>query len=818
MLGVQRAVLVLALLAGGSFWGCGASPAIKPPLAATASSPVAVVAEPPRQPRGAPGEQVVRAVATATFAACALLEDTTVWCWGSDHTGASDDNRLTQVPLVGVTKLLGGGDRFLALTAAGGLFVWGELGIHGRQVISAQPYPVVAGPVIDATLTYQVLCVLEQGGRISCWNDEGVASPPVVIPQARRLAISEETRCALLVDGSVTCWTDEQAPAMRSGLSDVSELVADGNLHCARRNTGIVSCWSSKGENTVALEQLGREASHLSATPEAICSFGERGLPRCFGVRWSLPREDQVRQASEVFKPSTKLSQISVELGHACAVADGVVWCWGDQSIYGVLGNTRELPEGLQLVQVSLGDTASLRHVQSVAVSNTHHCVVLGDGQMRCWGNNDHGQLGIAAGESGLGPSPVVGISNVTSIAVNDDTTCAIQTDGTLRCWGALSLSAAGAKQVGLGNGYGCLLTRGHAVRCWGENSMGELGTADVMPHPEPAPVLLAGGRELTDVARLRVFSNHACAITSSHQLYCWGGNREFDQGRPYNGPAMLKVATPLKVADGVRDVSDRCLLTESSELRCWGDVFASPDAFSYEPVRVGRCAVDALSPGPGACFADAGGWSCLGWGEPFDGYGDVKYVRLEAPGLSAVSGTTSELCGIAASGRLACFRPDSYQLRPSLGPFTMAASEVPARTTNCQVDKPPRSLPKFPPVAAASVLVQAASHSDDGSIPSPTIPGVKLSQGQVTRLLALLNDRNNYTNIATCHEDDYYYLFYDAAGEELASVGVGGCGTLEAYPAIPAQHGKGNVIEPKLSSGLRQICRELGLEICRER
>ena len=762
------------------------------------------------------GEQVVRSVAVGLWSTCAVLEDGGVWCWGESHTGSSEAgrNRATQLPLQRVTKLLGGGERFIAITEGGGLFFWGAQWLDGERVVTAQPRPVPVGPVIDVALTFDDLCALERGGRISCWHDDGVAATPVALPDARAIAISTELRCARLASGAVSCWNDEQPPKLRAGLTDVTELVAGGNRHCARQKGGQVRCWSNQADDRALAAQLGPTALHLSATPHAVCGFGPQGLQRCVGVASGSDRDKQVAQPSSQFKPSVRLSAVAFGPSHACAITHGVVWCWASDNAFGMLGHAGEVPDGPQLVQVSLGDTAALHHVRSVGVSGKHHCVALTDGSVRCWGENDRGQLGSTPGTNRLGPTPVPGLTSVARVVVNDDTSCAVKSDATLICWGASPLVASGVAQVGLGTAYGCLLTPQGHVRCWGENAEGELGSGDSKPHAEPTAVLLDSRRELTDVAQLRVFPGHACGLTSAHRLYCWGGNQPFQQGRPYNGPATLNVATELKVAGGVLDVSDRCLLTPSSELLCWGNLPATDKAFSYEPLRVGRCAVDALATGPGACFSDSNGWACLGAGDS----GPSRYSKLETASLSGVAGSRDELCGIDASGGLACFRPDGYNLRPSIGLLPMSDFEQPPARPDCKVDASPRQLPKFPRLPVGRVMAQPAGgwlHADELS---STEPGVQLSTAQVSRLLALLNDTNSYSNIATCHDPTYYYVFYDRVGHEQARVGVGDCGTIEAYPEIPAQYGHGNVVEPKLSAGVRQICRELGLEVCRQR
>jgi hypothetical protein len=94
---------------------------------------------------------------------------------------------------------------------------------------------------------------------------------------------------------------------------------------------------------------------------------------------------------------------------------------------------------------------------------------------------------------------------------------------------------------------------------------------------------------------------------------------------------------------------------------------------------------------------------------------------------------------------------------------------------------------------------------------------GVRLSKRQIDELLVLLNDEENYTDMATCHHPRHEYVFRDSRGEAQATVGVSDdCATLDAWPEIPAQHRRGgNIVRPKLRRGMARLCNQLKLEGC---
>jgi len=69
----------------------------------------------------------------------------------------------------------------------------------------------------------------------------------------------------------------------------------------------------------------------------------------------------------------------------------------------------------------------------------------LSTGEVRCWGNNDSGQLG---GGSVLGATPSAvyaqGITTATHVDIGDDFALAVLADGSLLYWGAAVAAVPG--------------------------------------------------------------------------------------------------------------------------------------------------------------------------------------------------------------------------------------------------------------------------------------------------------------------------------------------------------------------------------------
>ena len=90
---------------------------------------------------------------------------------------------------------------------------------------------------------------------------------------------------------------------------------------------------------------------------------------------------------------------ISAGYAHTCAVLDDdSVKCWGRNN-YGQLGfgdtsnrgdGPGEMGDNLDAVDLGTGRTAKM-----ISAGDVHTCAVLDDDSVKCWGDNDYGQLGL---------------------------------------------------------------------------------------------------------------------------------------------------------------------------------------------------------------------------------------------------------------------------------------------------------------------------------------------------------------------------------------------------------------------------------------
>lgn len=216
---------------------------------------------------------------------------------------------------------------------------------------------------------------------------------------------------------------------------------------------------------------------------------------------------------------------------------------------------------------------------------------------------------------------------------------------------------------------FTCLSRQEGVVECHGDDSEGQRGDGDVGDGVVAVdePLQLASGL------------SHACAVSRTGRVFCWGGN---DFGQLGAGVVHLPMCgsrfcsdVPLEVADvddaqGVAAGFDHtCIVRTDGRVACWGSNDLGQVGVTGIPAVVSPIDVDGLPDAdPAMAVAAQGNSSCAllasgdvwCWGAPF-GRGDEDtgdpdpMLTLGISDAVQVSMTNNSMCARLGSGRVRC-------------------------------------------------------------------------------------------------------------------------------------------------------------------
>lgn len=336
------------------------------------------------------------------------------------------------------------------------------------------------------------------------------------------------------------------------------------------------------------------------------------------------------------------------------------------------------------------GPVPTPQRAVSVGIGNRHICAALTNGTVKCWGSNQHGQLGNGTTTpfETANPIPglVSGVSGATNVSSGSDFTCVVANG--VRCWGqnadgqlgdgttterttpvAVS-NVAGAVDLAAGAYHTCALIQGGTVKCWGQNDFGQLGNgsnADSL-----TPVSVAG---ITEAVQISAGTYATCVLNGDGTAQCWGGNfgGVLGNGTTTNSNVPTTVVNLSQLSSSSITVGDghACASEAEAEL-CWGTNYAGQlgnvnGDFNPHPVPA---SVPSLS---GGMKLAAGGLHTCGtrvgeaitcWGFNGEGQlgngafstaqGPVETVQISDVDLLVAGGDNT--CAVTQDGALRCW------------------------------------------------------------------------------------------------------------------------------------------------------------------
>lgn len=395
-------------------------------------------------------------------------------------------------------------------------------------------------PVTQITSGFRQSCAVVAGGQARCWGANTTGA---------------------LGDGTTT---DRLVPVVVSNppgtgpLTEVTAIDTGGRgatvggflaRTCARLNDGLVRCWGGSGP------PLGDGVTTSATRPVVVANAVGGG-------------------------PLLAVSEVGVGPDFSCARKGRQVRCWGANGS-SQLGDGTTATRALPVSVLDVDGEGPLTGVAQLSVGQTHACARLVNGEVRCWGANERGQLGDGTTTTRSRATVVVNpeqtgpLTDVVEVSAGHGLTCARLMSGEARCWGANTGNGTagsnrpvavldptggaplgGITNVSAGGSYGpvpglgdspyrsaCASLTSGEVRCWGMNQFLQLGDGTTTTRLLPGVVSnVEGSGPLTDVVQVVVGGQGTCAVLTGGEARCWGFQAPGDGSNGSTLPARVLI------------------------------------------------------------------------------------------------------------------------------------------------------------------------------------------------------------------------------------------------------------------------------------
>ena len=336
----------------------------------------------------------------------------------------------------------------------------------------------------------------------------------------------------------------------------------------------------------------------------------QRTLQGSLPIQWTMldiytGKSDQWNNGIEYLTAESSLPMVDVQTGdsHACGIdSEGTMYCWGSNS-YGKLGDGSQSGKvSPSLVRFADSSTSILK----TGIGYYHTCAISSEGRVFCWGYNNQGQLGIGSTTPSFSLSPKEVRTPWSTVAVDialaHDFACVLMNQGSVWCWGTNSYEQLGnqsasssssvpvgvdlpkgryATSINAAEHHACAVLDDGSVYCWGRYSsfnMGSRSASTTVNVQTPEEVLLP--RHL-DVVSMDIGTYHGCALMSDTSLWCWGENQEGQVGVGYISdgtdsqairyPTEIDVRNLPPIVEISANYQNTCALHDTGDITCWG-------------------------------------------------------------------------------------------------------------------------------------------------------------------------------------------------------------------------------------------------------
>jgi alpha-tubulin suppressor-like RCC1 family protein len=272
---------------------------------------------------------------------------------------------------------------------------------------------------------------------------------------------------------------------------------------------------------------------------------------------------------------TTSTIPITAGSAYSCFMLDnGSVKCWGENNLGQLgLGDTINRRDNSSYMgdNLTIVDLGSGRTATAIATGDSHTCVILDNASIKCWGSNASGQLG-------LGDNSTRGDGSASGGMGDSLPTVDLGSGGT-------------AKAIATGGSHTCAILDNSSIKCWGSNASGQLGLGDDDNRGDGSAsggmgdnltiVDLGTGRTAKAIA---TGDSHTCALLDNSSVKCWGenGNHQLGLGPDSSdlgdgSGEMGDSLTAINLGPGrtARSITTgtgyTCVLLDDDSVKCWG-------------------------------------------------------------------------------------------------------------------------------------------------------------------------------------------------------------------------------------------------------
>ena len=577
---------------------------------------------------------------------CALTVDGNLKCWGNGENGrlgigsspqyrsradivVDGDNSST--PLSGIVQIATGTKHTCALTEVGGVKCWGNggngaLGNGDTSVNKDHPVDVIASDgssdllsgIVQVNTGNGNTCALTARGGVLCWGanasgelgDDTTANKDhpvnVVTESGGSFALSGIVQidgknfhhCALTLSGEIRCWgfgnngelgnnaTDNHAAPV-AVVSDTSGTHFHAGLwrreyHCYDDDTceidpdslirPVLTGAREGTSGTPEVEVLGLEVGEsVTLHQDAKC------LTESIGTGTVATGETSATVTLNI--TGAKYNRIYAKVGEVCSKSgadytytSGTDYITGDAlsadrtptlSLYG------EKDDEL-FIYASPDCSGDALASHSVAVTgNGFHNLTLPS--LAPGSHTFYLKQNEICHPRGFDYTLASSIRTESRVSGGGEFTCALTSTGGVKCWGnndnkelgnkgtadtdapvdvklSDGTALSGMVQVDAGGAHACAVTSSGGVKCWGEGDNGRLGNDASTDSDHAVDVVsVGGGGTLSGIVQVSAGGEHTCAVSSAGGVVCWGKGAD---GRLGND-ASTDSDHPVAVVDG---------------------------------------------------------------------------------------------------------------------------------------------------------------------------------------------------------------------------------------------------------------------------